>query len=124
LVLAGLAACDDDGPLGPIPGELAATWSADRHCMPTCAFHVYTTSQPPDSLNLLTWDYRLEFTLERDGGFRMRSGMGSDTTYHGTATISAPWIIVVDAASGSTDSLRFELDGRLLELWIPSPFPV
>jgi hypothetical protein len=118
------AACGGaDDATGPIPRELAATWEADRRCVPGCAFHLYTTDVPADSLNLLAWDFHVQIVLGRNGGFRMQAGIGNDTTFQGTARLEEDRLVVTDLA-GSVDTMTFQLDDARLQITMPTHFRV
>jgi hypothetical protein len=111
------------GPLGPVPSDLIAAWEADRRCVPSCALHIFTTTTPPDSLNLLTWDYFLALHIARNGDFRLRFGMGRDSVVQGNVRAEGNRLIL-SSSSTVADTLFFSVQDPLLQLVLPNPLRI
>lgn len=111
------ASCGDDSdPAGPIPADLAGTWTASGSCS-ACEFTFRSVAEPSLQLDLVSLDGQVRIEIRRSGSYEFSATMAGQSISHlGIVEIDGNTLRFKDSSTGMVDTAIYSISGNLLTL--------
>ncbi|HLU25772.1 MAG TPA: hypothetical protein VKZ58_08715 [Longimicrobiales bacterium] len=112
------AACgsDESDPAGPIPADLAGTWTASGTCS-ACEFTFRSVAQPSLQLDMVAIGGQVRIEIRRSGTYEFFASMaGQSISRLGIVEINSNTLRFKDSATGAVDTATYSVSGNLLTL--------